>query len=94
MKTYQKLFLLLSLTGLIVACTTSTQLRKSWSDPSLANNPVKPFTKVLVIVKAKNDMYKRPAEDQLVAQIKNGKAIQSYSYLTPADTAQKEVVRN
>jgi hypothetical protein len=92
MKTYQKLFLLLSLTGSIVACSTSTQLRKSWSDPSLANNPVKPFTKVLVVVKAKNDMSKRAAEDQLVAEIRNGKAIQSYSYLSPADTVQKEVV--
>ena len=72
MKTYQKLFLFLSFTGIIVACATSTQLRKSWSDPSLANNPVKPFKKVLVIVKARNEMYKKPAEDQLVAQIKNG----------------------
>jgi hypothetical protein len=92
MKTYQKLLMLLTLTGLMVACATTTQLRKSWSDPSLANTPVKPFNKVLVIVKAKNDMAKRTAEDQLVAQIKNGKAIQSYTYLTKADTSQKEVV--
>ena len=92
MKTYQKLLLLLSLTGMVIACGTTTQLRKSWSDPSLAKTPVKPFTKVLVIVKAKNDMAKRAAEDQLVAEIKNGKAIQSYTYLSPADTAQKEVV--
>jgi len=92
MKSHQKLLLLLSLTGLMIACATSTQLRKSWSDPSLANNPVKPFNKVLVIVKARNDMYKRPAEDQLVAQIKKGNAVPSYTYLTPADTAQKELV--
>jgi hypothetical protein len=76
----------------MVACATTTQIRKSWSDPSLANNPIKPFKKVLVIVKARNDMYKKPAEDQLVAQLKNGNAIPSYTYLTPADTAQKEVV--
>jgi hypothetical protein len=92
MKTYHKLLLLLSLTGLMIACATTTQIRKSWSDPSLSNTPVKPFKKVLVIVKTRNSMYERPAEDQLVAQIKNGKAIQAYTYLTPADTAQKEVV--
>jgi hypothetical protein len=86
------LLLLLSLTALMVACATSTQLRKSWSDPSLANNQVKPFKKVLVIIKVRNDMNKRPAEDQLVALLKNGNAIPSYSYLTPADTVQKELV--
>jgi hypothetical protein len=37
-------------------------------------------------------MAKRAAEDQLVAQIKKGKAIQSYTYLSPADTSQKELV--
>jgi hypothetical protein len=92
MKSYQKLFLLLSLTAFLVSCATSTQLRKSWSDPSLANNPVKPFKKVFVIVKPRNEMYKKAAEDQLVALIKNGEAIPSYSYLSPADTSQKVVV--
>ena len=92
MKTFQRLLLLICLSGLLSGCSTSTQLRKSWSDPSLASSPVKPFNKVLVIVKAKNDMAKRAAEDQLVAQIKKGKAIQSYTYLSPADTSQKELV--
>jgi hypothetical protein len=93
MKTFQKLLLLLSLTLIMSGCSTSTQLRKSWSDPSLGNAPVKPFNKVMVIVKAKNEVSKRAAEDQLVAQIKKGKAIQSYTYLTPADTSQKELVK-
>jgi hypothetical protein len=92
MKKFQKLLLLIGLTVLMVACATSTQLRKSWSDPSLAANPVKPFKKVLVIVKARNEMYKRPAEDQLVELLKKSNAIPSYSYLTPSDTAQKELV--
>jgi hypothetical protein len=92
MKTYQKLLLLISLTVLMIDCATTTQIRKSWSDPSLANNPVKPFKKVLVMVKARNDMYKKPAEDQLVALLKDDSAIPSYSYLSPSDTAQKEVV--
>lgn len=92
MKTFQKVFLLFSLTGLMIACGTTTELRKSWSDPSLASNPIKPFNKVLIMVKAKNEMAKRAAEDELVGQFKKGQAIQSYGYLTPADTAQKEVV--
>jgi hypothetical protein len=59
MKTFQRLILLLSLTGIMFGCSTSTQLRKSWSDPSLANGPVKPFNKVMIIVKAKTDLAKK-----------------------------------
>jgi hypothetical protein len=92
MKSIQNLLSLLVITALLSACSTSTQLRKSWSDPSLAGNPVKPFNKVFVMVKVKNEMSRRAAEDQLVADIKNGKAVQSYIYLSPSDTSQKEVV--
>ena len=92
MRIYQKLLLLILVSGLIGACSTTTQLRKSWSDPSLAKNPAKPFNKVLIMVKAKNEASRRAAEDQLVTQLKKGTAIQSYTYLTPSDTAQKEVV--
>ena len=92
MKMYQKLILLLSLTVFMVACTPTTQLRKSWSDPSLANSPVKPFKKVFVMVTAKTEENRRIAEDKLVSLIKKGEAIPSYTYVTPADTSQKELV--
>jgi hypothetical protein len=92
MKTFQKLLLLLSLTGLMIACATTTQLRKSWSDPSLATSQVGPFEKVLVMVNAKTEENKKAAEDQLVSLIKKGEAVQSYTYVTPADTSQKELV--
>jgi hypothetical protein len=92
MKMYQKFILLLTLTVLIVACTPTTQLRKSWSDPSLANSPVKPFKKVFVMVTAKTQENRKIAEDKLVSLIKNGEAIPSYTYVTPADTSQKELV--
>jgi hypothetical protein len=89
---FQKLILLLSLSGLMVACTPTTQLRKSWSDPSLANSPVKPFNKIFVMVNARKEENRKVAEDELVSLIKQGKAIPSYSYVTPADTSQKELV--
>jgi hypothetical protein len=92
MKLYQKPILLLSICGLFVACTPTTQLRKSTSDPSLASNPVEPFNKVFVMVTAKKEEGRRAAEDKLVSLIKQGKAIQSYTYVTPADTSQKELV--
>ena len=92
MKMYQKLILLLSLTGLIIACAPTTQLRKSWSDPSLAKNPVKPFNKVFVMVNPRKEENRKVAEDQLVSLIKKREAIPSYSYVTPADTSQKELV--
>ncbi len=92
MKIYQKLILFLSISGLIIACSPTTQLRKSWADPSLANNPVEPFKKILVLVKSKKEVNRRAAEDQLVSLFKNGKAIQSYTYLAPSDTSKKELV--
>jgi hypothetical protein len=76
----------------MIACATMTQIRKRWSDPSLAKNPVEPFEKVFIMVNLKNEISKRAAEDQLAAQIKNGKAVPSYTYVTPADTSQKELV--
>ena len=89
---YQKLILFLSIFSLVIACSPTTQIRKSWVDPSLASNPVEPFKKVLVLVKSKKEMNRRAAEDQLVTLFKNGRAIQSYTYLTPADTSKKELV--
>ncbi len=92
MKTYQKVLLLLSLAGLIIACSTTTQIRKSWSDPSLAKNPVEPFKKVFVQINVKNALSKKTAEDLLVEQLRNVNAIPSYAYVTSADTSQKELV--
>jgi hypothetical protein len=92
MRTFLRLLLISSLIGIIFGCATSTQLRKSWSDPSLAKNPVKPFNKVMVIVKAKTDLAKKTAEDELVALLRKGAGVPSYSYLSPSDTSQKELV--
>jgi len=89
---FQKLILLLSLTGLMIACSPTTQIRKSTSDPSLANNPVEPFKKVFVMVTARKEENRRAAEDKLVSLIRQGEAVQSYTYVTPADTSQKELV--
>ena len=92
MKIYQKLILLFSLTGFIIACSPTTQLRKSWADPSLAKNHSEPFSKIFVMVKAKNETNKKIAEDMIVSLIRKGESVQSYTYLTPADTSQKELV--
>jgi hypothetical protein len=89
---YQKIVLVLSLSLMMVACSPTTQLRKSWSDPSLGKNPVEPFKKVFIMVNAKNELNRKAAEDQLVSLIKNGNAVASYTYVTPADTSQKELV--
>jgi hypothetical protein len=92
MKTDQRLILFLSLSIIIVACSPTTQLRKSWSDPSLAQNPVEPFKKVLIMVNSKNEANRIASEDKLVSLMKNGNAIPSYTYVTRADTSQKELV--
>jgi hypothetical protein len=92
MKMYPKFILLLSFAGLMFACSPTTQLRKSTADPSLAKNPVEPFKKVFVMVTAKTAENRKIAEDKLVSLINKGKAVQSYTYITPGDTSQKELV--
>jgi hypothetical protein len=92
MKTYQRLVLFIIISLLMVACSPTTQLRKSWSDPSLVQSPIEPFKKVFIMVNSKNELNRKAAEDQLVSLIRNGDAIQSYTYVTPADTSQKALV--
>lgn len=77
----------------MIACSPTTQLRKSKTDPSVAKGQVKPFTKIFVMINAKTPENKKIAEDKLVSQIKKAQAVQSYTYLTPADTSQKELVK-
>ena len=92
MKANLKTLIILSLIWSMMACSTTTQLRKSWSDPSLETGQEEPFKKVFIMVNAKTEENRRAAEDKLVSLIKNVKAIPSYTYITPADTSQKELV--
>jgi hypothetical protein len=92
MKTTQKLILVFSLSIITVACSTTTQLRKTWSDPSLSQNPVAPFNKVLIMATPRDEANRIVAEDKLVSLMKSGTAIPSYKYVTPADTSTRELV--
>jgi len=81
-----KILLPLGLIGLMIACSPSTKLEKSWADPSF-NATMKPFTKVLVIAPLRDVNSQRIAEDKIVTQLKQGTTgVQSYLYLQPADT--------
>jgi hypothetical protein len=91
MKIYQKVLFPLSLIGLMVACAPSTQLQKSWTDPSITKATVKSFKKVLVVAAFKDDASERTAEDKIAAQVKNAAPVQSYNYLKSTDTDQKLV---
>lgn len=83
--------LLSCIAWLMVACSPSTQLTKSWTDPSVTPETVKPFKKVLVIARVKDETSNRIAEDKIVAQVKAENAIPSYAFLSPTDTANKVV---
>jgi len=86
-----KTFLALCLIAFMVACAPATKLEKSWADPSLNAETVKSMTKVLVVAALPDQSSVRIAEDKIVAQLKNIQGIQSYTYLTSADTDQKQV---
>jgi hypothetical protein len=91
MKMYQKGCIMLVIIGLMAACAPSTKLQKSWTDPSITKETVKPFKKVLVVAAFKDDASKRTAEDKIADQIKNATPVQSYNYLKATETDQKQV---
>ncbi len=76
---------ILSLVILLAACGPSTKIEKSWTEPSLASAPIKPFNKALVVGLLKDESTRRIAEDKMVAAMKS-KAVQSYTYLQAGDS--------
>jgi hypothetical protein len=89
-----KVFLSALLIGLLAGCGSSTQITKSWTDPSLNAATVKPFNKVLVIAQLKDDSTRRIAEDKIVASSPRGNFIQSYNYLQPSEQEENLVIAN
>lgn len=84
-----KLLLLSCVVCLMAACAPSTRLTKSWTDPSVTPETVKPFKKVLVIARVKDETSNRIAEDNIVSQVRN--AVPSYATLSPSDTISASV---
>jgi len=85
-----QVFLSLSLLGLLVACTPTAQIQKSWSDPSLTAGTIKPFKKILVVASLKDESSRRIAEDKMAAQIKKSVVVvKSYDYMQATDKDQK-----
>src|SRR3954451_11627695 len=84
-------FLLASFIVFFAACSPSTKMEKTWTDPSFTPASVKAFNKVLVMGLLKDESTRRIAEDKMVEQFKNVTAVQSYSYLQPTDTARSTV---
>ena len=76
---------------LLASCAPTTKIQKTWADPSLTKETFDSYKKVLVIAVLKDDTGRRIAEDKLVASFKNTTTVQSYTYLTPADTTQQIV---
>jgi hypothetical protein len=87
-----KLFLAVVVTSFFAACGSSTQIVKSWTDPSLNGSTVQAYNKVLVIAQFKDDSSRRIAEDKIVASSPRGNFVASYSYLKPSQQDQKLLV--
>lgn len=81
-------FLKIGILGILlfmISCGPSTVLQRTWKDPSFTADS-KPFKKVMVIARIKDETINRTAEDKIVAQMRAGTAIPSYSYLQSKDT--------
>ncbi len=87
-----KLILAVLTISLFTACGPSTQIVKSWTDPSLNAATVKAYNKVLVIAQLKDDSSRRIAEDKIVASSPKGNFVASYSYLKSSQQDQNLVV--
>jgi hypothetical protein len=73
------------------SCGPSTHLTSTWTDPSVKASGFKPFNKVLVVAKLKDESGSRIAEDKIAAQFPKGNAVPSYSYLQQSDTVNELV---
>lgn len=89
-----KLFLAVLVIALFTSCAPSTQIVKTWSDPSLNAETVKTYKKVLVIAQMKDDSSRRIAEDKIAASSANGNFLQSYNYIKSSQQETKLVVDN
>lgn len=89
-----KIKLLLSVLAIsvFIGCGSSTQIVKTWTDPSLNGETVPSFNKVLVIAQLKDDSSRRIAEDKLVASSSKGNFVASYNYLKPGQNNQNLAV--
>jgi len=81
-----RMLLPLSLIGLMFACSPSTKLEKSWSDPSFNAAASAPYKKVLIVAPLKDAASQRSAEDKIAKELKQGVGVQSYTYLSTPDT--------
>lgn len=84
-------FAAVAITVSLTGCAPSAQVVQTWTDPSVTPQTFKQFKKILVIARLKDETSNRIAEDKMVAQFKPGEAVQGYSYLTLADTAESVV---
>jgi hypothetical protein len=75
----------------LTACGPTTKITKSWTDPSFTPETAQSYKKILVMGLLKDESTRRIAEDKMVAAFKNVTAVQSYSYLQPADTLRDAV---
>lgn len=67
--------------SMLVSCSPSTQIVKSWQEPNTTISMSAPENKVLVISMVKDEASRRVVEDQMVKRIK-GNAVASYTFLT------------
>ena len=72
-----QVFFSLSLIVLLAACTPGAQVQKSWSDPSLTPETVKPFKKILVVASLKDEASRRVAEDKIATLGEPGQSHQA-----------------
>ncbi|MFI5218230.1 MAG: hypothetical protein ACHQNT_01990 [Bacteroidia bacterium] len=86
-----KFILPLGFMALMIACSPSTKLERTWTDPSVTPETVKSLKKVLIIARLKDETTNRTAEDKIVSRYKSGQAVQSYVYLQASDTNQTAV---
>jgi hypothetical protein len=86
-----KFLIPISLIGFMFACSPSTKLEKSWADPSFNAATTQPYTKVLIIAPLKDEVSQRSAEDKIAKQLKQGVGVQSYTYLSVADSVKAVV---
>ncbi|MCW8810822.1 MAG: hypothetical protein OQK64_07685 [Ignavibacteriaceae bacterium] len=86
------IFFILSLTLLLISCSSSNKISNSWKNPDVTIESAK-FQTMAVFAMVKDEQMRRDVEEAIVSQMPNTIAVPSYKMITKEELADIDAVK-
>ncbi|MCW8824691.1 MAG: hypothetical protein OQK63_11395 [Ignavibacteriaceae bacterium] len=86
------IFFILSLTLLLISCSSSNKISNSWKNPDVTIESAK-FQTMAVFAMIKDEQMRRDVEEAIVSQMPNTIAVPSYKMITKEELADIDAVK-